>query len=30
MAEAVVIGSLKIASHFENGRFEVISTLPRS
>jgi hypothetical protein len=30
MADAVVIGSLNAASHFENGRLEVISTLPRS
>jgi hypothetical protein len=29
-AAAVIIGSLKIVSHFENGRFEVIITLPRS
>lgn len=30
MAAAVVIGSLKILSHFENTRLEVIITLLRS
>jgi hypothetical protein len=30
IAAAVVIGSLKMVSHFENGRLLVIRTLPRS
>jgi hypothetical protein len=30
MAAAVVIGSLKITSHFENGKLLVNSMLPRS
>jgi hypothetical protein len=30
MAAAVVIGSLKMISHLEKGRFEVIITLLRS
>ena len=30
IAAAVVIGSLKIDSHFENGRLLVRITLPRS
>ena len=30
MAAAVVIGSLKIVSHFENGKLLVSITVPRS